>query len=57
MAIIKCPQCSNSISDKHKVCPHCDLELGEMTEEKLASLGKIRSLQQISPYKHTLSSL
>lgn len=45
MAIIKCPQCNNSISDKHKVCPHCDLEMGEMTEEKLASMSKIRSLK------------
>jgi len=45
MAIIKCPQCNNSISDKHKVCPHCELDMTEMSEDKLASLSKIRSLK------------
>ncbi|MBU2882195.1 hypothetical protein KO525_05730 [Psychrosphaera sp. B3R10] len=45
MAIIKCPQCANNISDKHKACPHCELDMTELTEEKLHSLNKIRSLK------------
>lgn len=45
MAIIKCPQCSNDISDKHKECPHCELDMTDLTEEKLNSLNKIRSLK------------
>jgi len=25
MALIKCPECGNSISDKAEKCPHCGL--------------------------------
>ena len=45
MAIIKCPQCSNNISDKHKTCPHCELDMQDLTEEKLNSLNRVKSLQ------------
>lgn len=45
MAIIKCPQCSNSISDKHKSCPHCELDMTDLTEEKLNSLNRVKSLK------------
>lgn len=45
MAIIKCPQCAKSISDKQTVCPHCDLDMKELTEEKRQSLSKIKSLK------------
>lgn len=27
MALIKCPECGENISDKAKVCPHCDNEI------------------------------
>ena len=27
MALIKCPECQNSISDKAEKCPHCGLKL------------------------------
>jgi len=45
MAIINCPQCAKSISDKHKECPHCNLDMTNMSEEKLQSLGKIKHLK------------
>lgn len=45
MAIIKCPQCSKSISDKQKICPHCDLDMTNITEEKLHSMSKLKSLK------------
>lgn len=45
MAIIKCPQCAKSISDKQSICPHCDLDMNDLTEEKLHSLSKIKSLK------------
>ncbi|QTH64364.1 hypothetical protein J1N51_02435 [Psychrosphaera ytuae] len=45
MAIIKCPQCKKSISDKQKVCPHCELDMTNLTEEKLASMSRISSLK------------
>ncbi len=54
MAIIKCPQCDNSISDKSKTCPHCNLDMENMTEEKRHSLSKINSLkknQQLQTYQ------
>ena len=28
MALIKCPECQNSISDKAEKCPHCGLPAG-----------------------------
>lgn len=43
MAIINCPQCSKKISDKQKVCPHCELDMYELSDEKLQSLSKIKS--------------
>ncbi|GAA0286375.1 zinc ribbon domain-containing protein [Psychrosphaera haliotis] len=45
MAIMKCPQCGKSISDKQKVCPHCELDMTNLTEEKIHSLSKIKSLK------------
>jgi hypothetical protein len=38
MAIINCPNCSKRISDKSTFCAHCELPLGEMSEEDLHRL-------------------
>lgn len=27
MAIISCPECGNSVSDKAATCPHCGMEI------------------------------
>ena len=45
MAIISCPQCAKKISDKQTVCPHCDLDMTDLTEEKMHSLSKINNLK------------
>ena len=45
MAIINCPQCAKKISDKSKSCPHCDLALENLSEEKIHSLSKINTLK------------
>lgn len=50
MAIMKCPNCKKSISDKSKVCPHCDTVLGDLAPEDLArkqALAKFQTLQKI----------
>lgn len=35
MAIIKCPQCNEDVSDKAKICPHCnyDIDIFNKTEK------------------------
>jgi len=48
MAIISCPQCGKKISDKQKICPHCDLDMTDLSEEKLASLSKIKAIKSSS---------
>ncbi len=36
MAIIRCPQCNEDVSDKAKYCPHCNYQLNKYDEvEKL----------------------
>lgn len=42
MAIIRCPGCRNRISDQNKHCPHCELPLGEMTDEDVAHFNRKR---------------
>lgn len=57
MAIINCPSCRQKISDKAKICNHCDFNLSEgetinglsqeqfESKEKLARIKKRYSLQ------------
>lgn len=47
MAIINCPRCGKRISDLSKVCAHCDLPLGEMSEDDLKQLERRRWRQRI----------
>lgn len=35
MALIKCPECGNEISDKAIACPHCGYERTELTNESV----------------------
>ena len=50
MAIISCPACQKSISDKAKSCSHCQYEFGDASvediERKLA-LQRYKKLQSI----------
>lgn len=34
MALIKCPECGNKVSDQAANCPKCGYELREDTKEK-----------------------
>ena len=34
MALIKCPECDNKISDKADSCPKCGYELHKVSNEK-----------------------
>ena len=46
MAVINCPGCKKKISDKAKVCSHCNLALQELDEDKMATLNKIKKIHQ-----------
>ena len=32
MALIKCPECGNTVSDKAKTCPHCGVEISDVKQ-------------------------
>ncbi|TLX49471.1 hypothetical protein CWC31_16155 [Pseudoalteromonas ruthenica] len=46
MAIISCPQCQKSISDKHQSCPHCNIALEQMNEQDQRRLAARTKLQK-----------
>ena len=41
MALIKCPECENQISDQSKTCPHCGYRLNAMSNEEKSKIKKI----------------
>ena len=54
MALINCPNCNGTVSDKATFCPHCDFELQaqqqeapqpEASKKKLTFVEKIRSIK------------
>lgn len=50
MAIISCPQCSKKISDKSQSCQHCQLDLTQMTSERLHSLSVRKKTERLQGY-------
>lgn len=46
MARISCPACSKPISDKHKVCPHCDATLSGLDDHERAKLANRRYIKR-----------
>lgn len=48
MALINCPQCNEKISDKVKECPSCGLDIGNLSEESLASLGRQKKIKKMA---------
>lgn len=40
MAIVQCPVCQKRISSLAKVCPHCEIALGEMTPERRVEIAQ-----------------
>jgi hypothetical protein len=39
MALIKCPECGQEISDTVKNCPHCGYKIKELDKRKILTLG------------------
>ncbi|MCP4988640.1 MAG: hypothetical protein GY928_22105 [Colwellia sp.] len=46
MAVIKCPGCSNKISDKAKSCSYCNLDLSVLDGDKLANLNRVNLINK-----------
>lgn len=46
MAVINCPNCRKKISDKAKRCSHCDIDLVNLDEEKLANIKKVQQINK-----------
>ena len=46
MAIISCPNCRKKISDKAKTCTHCQIDLIELDQEKLANIKKVQKINK-----------
>ncbi len=42
MAIVHCPSCNQRISSQHRVCPHCDAALADLSPEERARLKRRR---------------
>lgn len=47
MAVINCPGCKKKISDKAKVCNHCDLSLQGLDADKMAALKKVEKINKV----------
>jgi hypothetical protein len=50
MAIVQCPNCSKSISNKHQVCPHCETSIHELDDEqlhRLAAKSRVKKQQKV----------
>lgn len=48
MALIKCPECGQEISDKSSVCIHCGYPIKESPkDEPIASSGNIRTINGV----------
>jgi len=46
MAVTNCPGCQKKISDKAKICNHCNLDLSELDADKLASLNRVNLINK-----------
>lgn len=44
MAVINCPNCKKKISDKAKICEHCQIDLSTLDADKIASLKRISTV-------------
>ncbi|TYK66886.1 hypothetical protein [Colwellia echini] len=47
MAVINCPSCKNKISDKAKICNHCQLDLTDIDTDKIDNLNRVSSIKKI----------
>lgn len=46
MAVINCPKCNKKISDKAKICNHCQLSLVELDSDKMANLRHVKGIHR-----------
>lgn len=46
MAIIRCPKCAKSISDKYKQCPHCESNISELNDEQVQQLQREQQIKK-----------
>lgn len=46
MAVINCPSCRKKISDKAKSCSHCQIDLVNLDEEKLAANRQVERINK-----------
>ena len=46
MAVTNCPGCKKKISDKARICNHCNLDLSELDADKLASLNRVNLINK-----------
>lgn len=46
MAIIHCPKCAKSISDKHPQCPHCQSNVAELNAEQVQQLQREQRIKK-----------
>lgn len=46
MAIVRCPSCNKSISDKQQQCPHCENNVAELNDEQRQQLAREKRIQK-----------
>lgn len=46
MAIVRCPSCDKSISDKHQQCPHCESNVAELNDEQRQQLAREKQIEK-----------
>ena len=47
MALIKCLECGNEVSDKAPICPHCGVEINKTTKEQTESKQNSKDITKI----------
>lgn len=50
MAIVNCPSCNKTISDKANACPHCNMDFSSLSAEDIerkASYERYKKLQRL----------
>lgn len=47
MAIVDCPACSKTISDKAKSCSHCKYEFGDLSAEDIRRKLKLQRYKKV----------
>ena len=47
MALIKCLECGNEVSDKAPICPHCGIKINKTTKEQTESKQNSKDITKI----------